>query len=795
VFSDTFSDGVTVGTVSRRGWTVTITDLASPAGVPVGNPEGRPPGINLHLMVDEAITTVASLDFDARQPGASDDFDDFKTGGGACGGGANSHFGTRADRASDNCEAIIAARTQIFRYVLFAHGETAEPGTLGTGEIGGNDLVVTVGDKSDALFRVLAGLGNAAPVQDARRLVEAATLMHEFGHNLNLLHGGGDRVNCKPNYLSVVNYTLATLNNDPTRPLDYSRAKLPTLNETSLSEPAGVGGPAGRIIVYGLTGPTLNAAATGPVDWDADGVADDNNVPADINFATNSGCDASPGESLEGFNDWANISFTFRNGKHFAADLDRSDVDEPEPEIDPAAILAAAMVMDFDADGFVNALDNCPGVVNADQSLDFDTDGIGDPCDDDSDGDGVSNDIEDAAPNSGDQNGDATADRLQRNIASLPNVVNDLYVTLVSPIGTNLLGVLATENPSPSDVPGAATFPVGFFGFSVQAIAPGGSAVVTLRLPAGIQFNTHLIYGPTAVNPTPHWYDFRFDGTTGAEISGDVVTLHFIDGGRGDSDLAANGQIVDPGAPAMADLVAPIVQTLDAAGTTGVTTITLTFSEPLAASAAATNNFEVRSAGRDKKIGTADDATVALTSVTFDSPAVLRLTLASATAIKLNQFFRLTAFATPVVGGRSGIADTAGNQLDGNRDATAGDNYSIFAGRGTKFSYLDRDNDTVTISLKTGIMTLVRDAATGEGDSLELSGTTSRSILSGSVKKPKRGATPGNGTTTLQSITGLGTGRNSLAATQFIVPPGRISAAIVDTLLAEELGCNRSCPA
>ena len=33
-------------------------------------------------------------------------------------------------------------------------------------------------------------------------------LMHEFGHNLNLQHGGNTGVNCKPNYISVMNYDL-----------------------------------------------------------------------------------------------------------------------------------------------------------------------------------------------------------------------------------------------------------------------------------------------------------------------------------------------------------------------------------------------------------------------------------------------------------------------------------------------------------------------------------------------------------------------------------------------------------
>ena len=46
-------------------------------------------------------------------------------------------------------------------------------------------------------------------------------------------------------------------------------------------------------------------------------------------------------------------------------------------------------------------------------------------------------------------------------------------------------------------------------------------------------------------------YEFSFDGETGAEFNGNEVVLHFVDGKRGDSDLAANGVIVDPGTPAL----------------------------------------------------------------------------------------------------------------------------------------------------------------------------------------------------------------------------------------------------
>ena len=63
--------------------------------------------------------------------------------------------------------------------------------------------------------------------------------------------------------------------------------------------------------------------------------------------------------------------------------------------------------------------------------------------------------------------------------------------------------------------------------------------------------NSYWKYGPTPDNATPHWYDFEFDAEsrTGAQIDGNTITLHFVDGARGDDDLTANGQIKDPGAP------------------------------------------------------------------------------------------------------------------------------------------------------------------------------------------------------------------------------------------------------
>jgi hypothetical protein len=105
------------------------------------------------------------------------------------------------------------------------------------------------------------------------------------------------------------------------------------------------------------------------------------------------------------------------------------------------------------------------------------------------------------------------------------------------------------ENPSPLDVPAGVVFPLGFLSFELTNL-PGSSTTAEILLPAGLNIDTYYKYGPTPSEPLPHWYEFDFDGTTGAELSDDRVVLHFVDGQRGDDDLAVNGKISEPGGPA-----------------------------------------------------------------------------------------------------------------------------------------------------------------------------------------------------------------------------------------------------
>jgi hypothetical protein len=89
--------------------------------------------------------------------------------------------------------------------------------------------------------------------------------------------------------------------------------------------------------------------------------------------------------------------------------------------------------------------------------------------------------------------------------------------------------------------------------FSANNVPAGGCVAVTLYFPRNLALNAYFKYGPTIDNTAPHWYNFTYDGTTGAEIFQDLtrtrVVLHLCDGKRGDDDVLVNGVIADPGGP------------------------------------------------------------------------------------------------------------------------------------------------------------------------------------------------------------------------------------------------------
>ncbi len=65
--------------------------------------------------------------------------------------------------------------------------------------------------------------------------------------------------------------------------------------------------------------------------------------------------------------------------------------------------------------------------------------------------------------------------------------------------------------------------------------------------------DTYWKFGPTPGNAVPHWYEFLWDGRTGAVINGNVVTLEFWDSERGDDVPAFDAMVIDQGGPGITD--------------------------------------------------------------------------------------------------------------------------------------------------------------------------------------------------------------------------------------------------
>ena len=547
------------------------------AAAPVANPDGGN-GVSMHLvgaggLVDEEVPEIEPLLFLDEGPGAADDFNDVKLGNprNRCGTApSDGHFGTAAERASPSCPLILDAKTLVFRYGLFAHNHAHLIGSSGIGELPGNDFVVSLGEWDSADFRAVKG-GNCGffetGAQCGRREAEAGTFLHEFGHTLKLRHGGLSDRNCKPNYLSVMSYSFQFPKLDPLRPLDFSRTALATLDETNLSEPAGISGPAGRTTIFGvasgggacqLATPVCVSKATPahlPINWNDDADATDTGVVADISGINSLGCHdmeddgvRDPLSQLSGHNDWSNLWFHFRADGNFRDGSTRTA--EPFLEMTDDQAVAAAQSIDFDGDGINNAVDNCPAIPNPGQA-DSDGNDIGDACTD-QDGDGAVNALEDGAPNGGDGNGDGTPDRQQASVASVPAGAGAGYRTLVVSGSCADARNVRSFSEAGLALDPAFNYPFGLLGFTLPCAS--ANVAVLYHGVADLSGFVYRKYGPSPPGAAGSvWYSLAGVGFDTTVVGGQTVarsSFTLTDGGPGDA-TGVDGQILDPGGPGL----------------------------------------------------------------------------------------------------------------------------------------------------------------------------------------------------------------------------------------------------
>lgn len=255
-----------------------------------------------------------------------------------------SYFGNANEIADANSANILRAKSQFFRYGIWARtfgttrGDSLASGLAeGFDGRGGDEFMVTFGSVDTA------GWNGTQVLED-----HAGTFMHEMGHTFGMGHGGGDHIQYKPNYYSVMNYTWQLPWNswqvDGTWQLDYSRAKLNTLVESALDENAGLGAPldwAPVILVpFSDSLGQVDHAVLGPgadADWTGDGYILANRQ-VDLNLYGNKpGDPPSPGQTLTGHQDWANLIVNFRHSAWYnptaTAEEEQATTGDPEPSL------------------------------------------------------------------------------------------------------------------------------------------------------------------------------------------------------------------------------------------------------------------------------------------------------------------------------------------------------------------------------------------------------------------------------------------------------------------------------
>lgn len=202
------------------------------------------------------------------------------------------------------------ARADVFHYAVFAD-------RYGGGTSSGIARITDTRFSGDAFLVTDGAWGGFS------RRQESGTFMHELGHTLGLHHGGGDDVNNKPNFLSILNYSWQM----GERPLDYSRAELPALDEAALDERTGVAGATGPVGWQCAGGAARTRDGAGATDWNCNDRTDAGPVAADVNQ------DGARGV-LRGHDDWP--ALTFDGGAVGAFGVSDLDDQSPPPVSTPA---------------------------------------------------------------------------------------------------------------------------------------------------------------------------------------------------------------------------------------------------------------------------------------------------------------------------------------------------------------------------------------------------------------------------------------------------------------------------
>jgi hypothetical protein len=268
------------------------------ANAPVSNPDGIT-GINLHVDYgpDSEMNPVTHAKWGNLSQSNSLPHDD------QLGSTTNDNYDLTEFNSIREAN-FSKARAAVFHYNVWAHQLGGLGSTSGVSRgAPASDFVVSLGGSW------ILGVGSTNE--------QAGTFMHELGHNLGLGHGGGDDVNYKPNYLSVMNYSFQMKGlkiNLQDGHFDYSRFTLPDLNENSLDETVGLNSGSqadnyGTRYFCGVNDAKVVNHVNEPINWNCDGDKTDTDVQENVNEGDTEVHDQEFG-ILKSHDDWANLVYT-----------------------------------------------------------------------------------------------------------------------------------------------------------------------------------------------------------------------------------------------------------------------------------------------------------------------------------------------------------------------------------------------------------------------------------------------------------------------------------------------------
>jgi uncharacterized repeat protein (TIGR01451 family) len=340
--------------------------------------------------------------------------------------------------------------------------------------------------------------------------------------------------------------------------------------------------------------------------------------------------------------------------------------------------------------------------------------------------------------------------------------------TIVSPI-VNLPGVAQFSASSflTTDTSGAAVITVVRTGgttgtISVDFSAEPGTAV------AGTNFTP--VSGTLTFLEGETTKTFTVPILPDGEVTGDkTVVLLLSDAGSGvgsqaTATLTIRESEVDTVGPRLAN-----IQFL------GNSVIVLSFSEALDPAAAQNPlNYSLTAAASGRG---APGGVIPLSAPVYD-PATRTVTLSVAQGLADGPTYSLTLNS-----GLGGLTDRFGNLLDGDGDGLVGGPSVVTFVRGSRLNYTDTDGDRVSLRLRgAGTIELIRgtDAVLNR---IRLAGVTTRSTLSGSVRRNRLG----DGMTHLGTVEGLGAFTGG-ARSRLTAPPFVTSNLVPLASLARALG-------